>query len=276
MGLKKLLLQWVRPLFYLYENLRWPGLTRKNRKLKDSCKGQACIFLLTGSQLKSWDLGRLAGQKLFGLNFLFYHPGYSKIPMEVYLHSAPFRILNDPGKASLHSGQGTLFEAQVPGHDQASRHQRGKVFCHVSLADEVKQRGLFGQQEVFYLKPAGRTPKEGPVALDLTKRIHFYEGGIFTLFAIAFYLGFSEIYVAGAGYTLSPTQFGHFYDKPEDIAKTALGGQVALDPLHLQVEAQAQALGVTIYNVTPPGHSALVYQPITEEAFFAKMEKRPS
>ena len=123
----------------------------------------------------------------------------------------------------------------------------------------IQKNNLFKGNTVLYLKGKTTIGRTKTLSNDMAGNFTFCDGVVYTMIASAIYMGFKEIYLAGADYTFYPVQSGHFYD---DWVKHDYHD---VDHNHYRVKEFADQQGVAIYNITPDNLESPVYRKVGRE-----------
>lgn len=295
----------ARPVFHAVQDMRLAHLLHGNAALKNIHAGKRCLVLGTGSSLFELDLPTVAEEYTFSCNEIFQHPDFNQLNLNFYTVVEPFygklygkKYLEDIGK--LYGDIDNAFAKQNP-----------ILFFDATLQAYFEQEGLLRGKKLHFVLPKKPLLQAEVLQGDLTKRITFAEGAIFTMIAASIYMGFTELYLFGCGYTYSPAQQLHFYDVPrfpiglsereqknivEEIERTHPGSKVTgmrqwngqmvvsivaaipdeLHASHRIVKRFAEQHGVRIVNVVPNGLDSPVYEHITHEVFMRDVLRRQS
>lgn len=294
----KLLKKAARPVFHAAQDIRLAHLLPGNAALRAIYAGKRCCILGTGASLFELDLPVLANEYTFSCNEVFQHPDFDELHLNFYTVVEPFygklygkKYLEDIGKL-----YGDI--------DKAFAKQNPVFFFDATLDAYFKQEHLLRGKQLHYVLPKKPLLQADVLQGDLTKRITFAEGAIFTMIAASIYMGFTELYLFGCGYTYSPAQHCHFYDVPRfplgiseqeeqvyraEIEKKYAGMGVSINKLwqwkdqmifsvtlpmaedmyerHRIVRRFAEERGVRIVNVVPDGFDSPVYEALSHTAF---------
>jgi hypothetical protein len=212
----------LRPAYYFSKDFfDAPGRKRlkKNAALADQYPGKRVFLLLTGASLQEINIPKLNNEYTCSCNFIILHEDIKKINLSFFVSIDPIRSFTSGSSAWPESYQGLPGpeRTQAYYHDVGDRLGAGtKLILHDDNYDFINSRGLLNNREVYFVKAKkdlyldNRVPY-GTMA-DLTKRSISGGGTIFLSVLILMYMGFKEIYLAGAGYTYDPVYMLHFYD----------------------------------------------------------------
>lgn len=235
--IKDILRSILRPPYYFIKDLSpYAGrLMSRNAALKNKYSGQKGFLLMSGESLNCIDILKLRGEYIAGYGFLFLHKTIIDLPLNFILAAEPGPAMdkvnadgswNWPEKFITTNGKnrGYIFLKNIKEHFI----DKGVItFLDANKISYYKKIKLvnFNEPNVFYIKSnpylfTSKNPK-----LDLTKRFTGGDGGIFFILLIMIYMGFKEIYLAGAGYTYEPTYDLHFYDN--FVFPKSIGGEKA-------------------------------------------------
>jgi hypothetical protein len=207
----------IRPSYYkLYDlfDFRGQGLLAKNKDLKDLHKNKRCFIIATGTSLLEIDLSKLKNEYTFGFNFIFIHEEMKKSNLNYYLISDTYKNVSN----------NMYFPKALNAKKRSD--QPYKMFSEMfKMADETtlitnrdnssainKYFNSHIERPYYFKADINLKDTGNQTDVDLLKRFSTYPGSIFMAIQMAVYMGFKEIYLAGAGYTYSPTNEYHFYD----------------------------------------------------------------
>ncbi len=290
----------ARPVFHAVQDVRLGSLLSANAALHNLHAGKRCVILGTGSSLFDVDISALANEYIFSCNEIFQHPDFHKLNIDFYTVVEPFygrlygqQYLEDIGK--LYTDIDRAFAKSDP-----------LFFFDASLNSYFTERGLLRGKHLHYVLPKKPLLEAEKLQGDLTKRITFAEGAIFTMIAASVYMGFKELYLFGCGYTYSPVNEYHFYDVPRvpaNLTQSEIESQmreyerkhpslhvrgvnrqhneqywiIVREPSagmyerHSIVKRFAEAHNVRIVNVVPDGFESPVYDKISYREFASRV-----
>jgi hypothetical protein len=302
---------WLRPLLHGLEDLRDGDVLERNRVLRNRHHGGRCFLVLTGASLNDMDVSALNGEWLFGCGRLHnpaddwslrYHPLGQRGILQLSNRFGPKRL-----RLSAYMGADRVWPLLTPPaerqrkiayYDAADRaYTDPECIFFLDAADRgfLARHSLLERRRVHYTKTLSPILEASVQTHDLTRRITLRDGSLFTMIAAAMYMGFTELYLCGAGYSMYPQDIFHFYGEPVFGADwTAARRQEVIDAIwqdsrtevlyqrddgnvvrprwvryedtsdvHFVVNDYAASMGVTIANVVPPGFTSQAYAPVT-------------
>lgn len=297
----------ARPVFHAAQDMRLAHLLHGNAALKNIHEGERCLILGTGSSLFELDLPTVADEYTFSCNEIFQHPDFDQLNLDFYTVVEPFygklygkKYLEDIGKL-----YGDI--------DKAFAKQNPTLFFDATLQSYFEQQHFLQGKQLHFILPKKPLLQASVLQGDLTKRITFAEGAIFTMIAASIYMGFKELYLFGCGYTYSPAQHYHFYDVPRfpvglsereqkdfiaEVESRYPGYDFKVNSLwqwrnqmmlsvvlpisddmyarHTLARQFAEQQGVRIINVVPSGLDSPVYEHLSHEVFMRDVLRRVS
>lgn len=287
----QILAPFLRYLWNVWEDFNDGNILETNLELKNKFKGKRCFLVLTGASLRTFDLSLLKNEYTFGCNFLYKHPKFSEVDFSFYTdvdilsNLMALEALGIPGLENIAEYFGNI--------EKASPNPNTLFFFRTDTKRFFKKNGLFRDRRVHYVKSLLPMQDAKIQINDLTNRITFLDGGVYFMMAAAIYMGFSELYLIGAGYTYSPIYQLHFYDTtsfPKTLSKEEI--ERKLSSLHPNTEVlgmeedesnyyprlvtrdfnnekykiakcEAEKQGVRIINVVPDGFESPVFEKIS-------------
>ena len=241
-SIKKYIKLLIKPIFYFLDDLvsfRERALLKQNTQYKDLFKAKRCFLLLTGASVDDIDLSALRDEQTMTLNLLGLHklvkdihlkmyflplnekkinktrsfetdyvkPVYSEYRDRDYLMNYQYVIKNNPERAK------NIFELA-----DKSLSKDSIVFSETTNIKYFSKYSLFeDKQMIFYsfkdiLTDLKSAKDYLDIDFDLTKRFPASSNTMINCILLLIYLGFTEIYLCGAGYTFDPKYEFHFYD----------------------------------------------------------------
>ena len=300
----------LRPVVHAVEDLVDGPLLAANARLRGMHAGQRAFIVLTGASLNDIDLRVLKGEITLGCSHLhnpWYDERFTTHPLAKRGILQWSERVGQPKRVDLTYYLGfdrMLAWLEAPHrirhyveHYQSVVEAFPNATFFLDTADShlIRKYGLFDGRSVHFIKSKRPMLESAQQSHDLAQRITFRDGSVFALLAIAFHLGFGEIYLCGAGYTYEPLRVFHFYDEPvfragqplterqavqdavfADSGATIAGIRIDGDlerpiwvkhePVALQhriAADYARTLGIRIFNIVPAGASSPVYDPIS-------------
>jgi hypothetical protein len=249
----------IRPAYNALGDLKAGYPEKRNILLKDKYNGKRCIILGTSRQLNLIDLAKLKAEHTFACNFFHRHPQFTSMNLDFYSYTVPIKMLI---KKAINNNR------RLPFYDleDDSRDCHYKLFANALSKKYIETNGLMEKVDMFYVKSKGPTQEISTLQVDPTRRMHFMDGAIFFMVAMAIYMGFSEIFLLGAGYTHKPTQHLHFYD-PDAIKRGNLRHDMPIQPIHVIMEKYIRTKNLKVWNVLPNDCDPVYYSGISQKEF---------
>ena len=223
----------IRSIVYMIEDLFDKKSLMKNILVKDIHKGSKCFVLGTGSSISDIDLSLLEKEYTFGGNFIYYHPDFKKLQLNNYISTPSSSLLKDIHSKLTYYNKPEIFSEEDI-HKWLNPNLRlcrysidpltffnnvdralikgAKVFLGSGCKKFITSNNIFQTKEVYYLKPGQPLLLADKQVSDISKRITLFDNAVFAMIAIAIYMGFEEIYLLGNDYTFEPAREFHFYD----------------------------------------------------------------
>ena len=231
--MKKLFNQ-LRFIYYKFKDIFELKLTIPNSKLKNIHEGEKCYILGTGSSLNDFDFALIKDEIVFGCNFLPFHKDFKKLALNYYFevdnirnlfrldkYSIPFKttIRNKNEFSPYLKKNKYRFKYSVNPyiffrHIERRLSKSTRIFLNTSANKFLKSRSLLTDHKLNFINGNGGMFTNKKQANDISKRITFLDGSLFTMIATAIYMGFKEIVLVGADFALYPQLQYHFYDSP--------------------------------------------------------------
>lgn len=237
------------------------SLLQKNVKLKNKFKGQRIVILGDGRSLNDVDLSKLKNEYTFGSNFLMLHKDFESLDLSFYAIIATWKSAKNVKTAPT----GTIEKGLVC-LDKKVKNSQTQFFFDVSTKKVVARNQILTGKEIFYVTSGTGLNDAKFVEFDLSKPLSTLEGSLYFMIAAAMFMGFSEIYICGAGYTYYPLQSGHFYEDFEVLTHEPP------DRRHVVIKEIADRNNVAIYNVTPDSFESPIYEKVSIKEFHTIME----
>jgi hypothetical protein len=252
----------IRPAYNALGDLKTGYPEKRNILLKDKYNGKRCIILGTSRQLNSINFDKLKDEHTFACNFFHRHPQLRSMNLDFYAYIPPLNML--VRKAVDNNRNLPFFDL-----DDDSRNCSFKLFANASSKKYIEKKGLMKKSEIFYVKTKGPTLEGSAHFVDPTKRMHFMDGALYFMIAMTVYMGFTELYIFGAGYTQKPSQYLHFYDDGPEIKKEFYNSppDLPFQPKQIIAEDFLKTHEVKAWNVLPAGCEAVYYSGISQKEF---------
>lgn len=300
----------LRPFYYATKDLfdiNGNKLMKNNFLLKNKYSGKRCFLLSTGESISRLNLSLLRNEYTMGINFIFLHSKIKKINMTFYKTDGHVKtILRFP----LHWPE-NLLKSKIHERPLIYFKKIEEIFPNSTTlflnGDNfnfyLKNNLFYNSNNLYLTKQYNALDKFDPqkYIIDPTKRMPAGGGGLYNAILMLIYLGFSEIYLCGAGYTYQPNYCLHFYDNffyPRSIGKekalkkaaedinyqnkkwgssitfhgffedlfsfrTVLVEEKSIEYSHIIINKFAEINGVKIRNIVPEGFESPVYDKIS-------------
>ena len=154
------------------------------------------------------DLARFNGQVTIGCNHIFRHPSFPAFHLKYYVAGVPFRPWRQLSPRFTHQDHARFF-LDV---DNAFRVRDTVHFYHATIHRYLESRNLLCDIPRYYFLQKDQFSAAKKQAIDLVAPITFADGALTLMIALAIFMGCTEIYLFGCGYTYSPAQLFHFFD----------------------------------------------------------------
>jgi len=313
----------LRHIAYFIEDLFGKNILMKNKSLENIHLGKKCFIFGTGPSVNGVDFSLLADEYTFGGHLLNKHTDFHKLNLKFFVIPCVHWILKYDDLKALYISPYIYEEGNIEAWLQiekpllrysvyphiyfrqadADLNNNSLVFLNSSSRKFIEKNKIFINKIVFYLKSHKPILAAAQQRIDLSKRITFMDGIIYTMMAIAMYMGFKEIYFIGNDYSLQPSLQFHFYNSPvfsKKLAKNtamkliykiakARGIEVykieedeefykpryvkydSIPHEHLVLKKFAESIGVKMYNIVPKGFESPVYEKISWEEVVCKV-----
>jgi hypothetical protein len=216
---------WLKePLYHHYDKyfVRDKYLVKRNKILKNRHKGKRGFVIASGDSISQIDLNLLSNEITFGIGFMFAHPLINSLNLNYFYSTEPGPALDNPTHWTEHDWPKSL--------DCKSKVGKGKLYLNF-VRDELlnngvqifldhnkinyyKENDLFDilNSNIFFLSSYNGLHIKNSPNIELTSRFIGGGGSIYNTILIMIYMGFSEIFLIGAGYTYNPRYEMHFYN----------------------------------------------------------------
>lgn len=313
----------LRHIAYFIEDLFSKNILMNNKSLENIHLGKRCFIFGTGPSVNDIDFSLLADEYTFGGHLINKHPDFHKLKLKFFITPCVHWILKYDDLKALYINPYIYDEENIKPWLQIEKHllrytihpdiffrqadadlnNNSLVFLNSGSRKFVEKNKIFTNKKVFYLKGHKPILAAAQQRIDLSKRITFMDGIIYTMMAIAMYMGFKEIYFVGNDYTLQPSLQFHFYDSPvfskkltkdtamkliyqiakvrnlevykikedEEFYKSIYVKHKKVTDEHLVVKKFAESIGVKMYNIVPKGFESPVYEKISWEEVVSKV-----
>ena len=188
----------------------------KLKRFKDIHKGQRCFIIGNGPSILKQDLTKLKNEITFVVNWFALHEQYSEINPTYYCMAARDFFYDSDTNPQLRDSNIQLHKLL--------REKTGNAvkFLNYQVKPYVESHNLFPGHQVYYLNHESFISiyKRG-MSQDITKVVYIGPTSIIDFcLHLAFYMGFSEVYLLGCDCTLqyqrSDSVSTHFHpDNPE-------------------------------------------------------------
>jgi len=209
---------------------------KKNIKLKNSYKDKRAFLICSGSSLNYVDLSLLMNEETMCIGHLYMNKSIHKLNPKMFLLGETYKGLRNR-EDLIHQYNNPVFP-EFKDRDYFDKYNeylknensRDIWYCNqinqcfkegstIFVKSEdysfVKKNNLYLNKKVVYTKYAGLSRKKEFTLddFDFTKRMYSFNAGSVTCaLTTLINLGFKEIYLLGAGYTMKPRLELHFYN----------------------------------------------------------------
>jgi hypothetical protein len=228
----------------------------KNGSLRDKYPGERIFILGEGASLRDMDLASLKDEYTMGCNYITLHKDSAELNLKFYALAASRRQMKAHDVRVREATIPGSFEKALFALDKMTKNSPTRFFFDVSMSRFIGQNELFSHHEVFYAMSENGLEPGKKVELDITEPLSTMEGSLFFMMTLAAFMGFTEIYLCGCGYTYVPHQHGHFYDD------FVLVEGEELDPRHRLLQEALTKKNMTVYNLVPDGFKSPVYKAV--------------
>ena len=253
----------VRSLLYMFGDLVNRNILIKNRSLENIYRGERCFLIATGASINDIELSKLANEFTFGCNFINYHPDIEKLYLNYFVATPSYSSLKYSQSKSVYAESKIFTEENVKvwldNESELGKYSvnpniyynkidndlndKTSVFINTSSKKFIEKNNYFKNKDVYYLKPCRSVVSPKDITIDLSKRITFLDSGLFSMLAIAMYMGFKEIYFIGVDYSFEPCREFHFYD--ELLVSKTIEKEVAIQ----WINKIANARKIEVYKI---------------------------
>jgi len=238
-NIKTLLKKIIAPLYYfLYDNLDFKGkrLLKRNVSLKNCHDGKRVFLVCSGSSINGIDLSLLENEETMCVGHFYHHKLVSKLNPKMFLLGETYKnIINRKDYIDQYNNldnEDFKDSEYLVKHKEFLKNENSRDYWYCNQIDQsfkegstifvksedhsfVKKNNLYLDKKVVYTKYAGLSRKKefSLDDFDLTKRMYTFNAGSVTCaLTTLINLGFKEIYLLGAGYTMKPRLELHFYN----------------------------------------------------------------
>ena len=198
----------LRAILHSIEYRRLAHLLRRNEELRNCHAGQKAFLFATGASLVGMDLSQFNGQVTIGCNEIFRHPSFPALRLAYYAIGVPFRRWRQISPRFTHADHHQYFSAI----NEAFRDRDTVHLYHATLHQYLENRNLLRDISRYYFLRKESLDVAKCQTADLSKPITLADGGLTLMIALAMFMGCTEIYLFGCGYTYTPVQAFHFYN----------------------------------------------------------------
>lgn len=193
---------------WLKEYLYYARYGHRLKKFKDIHKGQRCFIIGNGPSIRQQDLTKLKNEVTFAVTWFVLHEQYDEINPTYYC-------------ISNHSAFST-FDTNMQLHQLLTEKTKNAVkFFPLYGKSFIEKHHFYTGHQVFYFNFPYSLPLSitiwyrGSISPDITKVVYTGSTVIndFCL-SLAFYMGFSEVYLLGCDCDYNPSQL-HFHPSPD-------------------------------------------------------------
>ena len=236
-------------------------LLKKNIRLKNKSSNDECYILLTGPVVNSLNLIKLRDKITFICNHFYRHPDISKMNPSYYstIENA-HKTMSCPDKSEHSTEMIKRVKEKCP-HVTLLLHCTVKYYLRLNKNNDS-----------YFFAPHNKKIEKS-LDIDFTKKSAYMKGTVYFLISLAIYMGFKKIYLIGAGYTLQPYQWLHFYEDQSQLRLNEKQENQMPEQEHLIMDQIAREKGVHIINVVPEGYKSPIYDSISVNEFNKMIEE---
>ena len=212
----------LRPAYYFgkdFFDLQSRNRLKKNSALADQYLGKRIFLLLTGSSLQQIDISKLKNEYTLGANFIFLHEDIKKLDPTFFMTIDPIRAFTYNSFIWPEAYRGLTGPDRMRAYYRDVDDKLGngtKLILHDDNYQFLKKNELLKNKTIYFVKAKKDLRLDDRIPYrdmaDMTKRSIAGGGAVFFSILILMYMGFKEIYLAGAGYTYDPVYMLHFYE----------------------------------------------------------------
>ena len=236
------------------ENVLFKHALLKNAALKDKYLGKECYIFLTGPAVNDINLKKLKNRHTFICNHFYRHNDVSEMNPTFFSH------IENVHKTMRYSNKSEQSITII--NNMLEKCQNVTFILNRSALFYIKKLNI---ANAHFFASKNKTFDEN-TCIDFTKRSPFLIGTVYFLLALSIFLGFKKIYLLGAGYTLEPYQWLHFYDDQNVEFPNELK-QKKPEKEHDIIKKIAIKNGVQIINVIPQGYKSPIYDSMHIDEF---------
>lgn len=232
--------QLIKPTYFEFLdffNFKSKKLLQKNQILKNKHQGKRCFLLLTGASIDQINLEQLKNEYTMGVNLLYLHKDIDKVNLNAHFMSSNYILLNKNiamtkryARFVSNKNLNPYYKNKLLSIYRKCKERSLNIFnlIDASLGDEtiifaesinysfLKRHSIFLNKSVYYYKHMDRisTYKNDCsfYDIDYTKRNKGGGSAFSNAILLLIYMGFTDIYLCGEGYSCDPIYEFHFYD----------------------------------------------------------------
>jgi len=222
---------------------------------------------MTGPTVNRFDLSQFKDKFTFICNHFYRHDDVQVMNPTFYSHlENANRTMKQPDESEKSI---TLVRGIV------EKCPNTTLILHHTARKYLKGTGLIKKRRVYYVSTRNEKLLVD-AKIDFTKRSIFTKGSVYFLLSMAIYMGFKKIYLIGAGYTLEPYQWFHFYepyDSPEykNIALELKSQKPEIE--HKIMKKVSERYDCQIINVVPEGFKSPIYDSVSVDDLLTKLSR---
>lgn len=255
----------LRPLYHRVEDMLQGDILKPNVELRARFQGARCFLLCTGTSLNELDVTLLRDEYTFGCGQLHspeldyrVRKGWSQLSSEYAkvkdVNPAFYAVIDPVRNITLSDDDLTYFLNFFRSAETTFRDPSTIFFVNGSSWRFVERHGLLRGRQLYYVKQARPMRETTHQLHDIAKRITFMDGSLYFMIAASIYMGFTELYLCGCGYTFQPQQIGHYYEN------WSVRNSAPVDARHRITRRLAEDHGVRIVNIVPEGFDSPIYE----------------
>lgn len=185
-----------------YQSLAAKIFTRGLRKFSNLHKGQTCYIFGNGPSVKWFDLSEFSDHPAICCGMIPFHKDFSKLNVKYVAMVEPWLF----APKFFHSKELEGFHRIGEEYKKLIKRTPEKEYF-VSLSNSLSISGA-NINYVYY-----GLPEERGVIDEMLRRVNLFAGSFHATLTLAYYLGFSEIYLVGFdGWTIQPGRAMRWYE----------------------------------------------------------------
>jgi hypothetical protein len=212
-------------------------LLRKNKSLKNFYTNKRVFLICSGSSINYIDLSLLKNEETMCVGHFYHDETVAPLEPKMFLLGETYKNIDKNERIYALKLKNPLHDKyKIPNflakHSDFLRDQENRKLWYCNQIDRsfmagskifataedhsfIHQNGLYKDKQIVYTKYSSVSSKKKFTLddFDLTKRMYaFNAGSVACALMSLMHLGFKDIFLVGAGYTMSPRLVLHYYD----------------------------------------------------------------